>query len=106
VPSENVSALTGVGLDRLRAALARLAFEGLLGADADAPVLTRERQARGVKTALEEIEAFAREMREGMGPEVAAARLRPAETALEELLGVITPEDVLDRVFADFCIGK
>jgi tRNA modification GTPase len=106
VPSQSVAAMTGAGLAELRGALARLAYERLLGTAPDAPVLTRARQARGVKTALEEIQAFARELREGTGPEVAAARLRPAETALEELLGVITPEDVLDRVFADFCIGK
>jgi len=37
---------------------------------------------------------------------VASAHLRPAETALEELLGIITEDDVLDRVFRDFCIGK
>jgi tRNA U34 5-carboxymethylaminomethyl modifying GTPase MnmE/TrmE len=37
---------------------------------------------------------------------MAATHLRPAETALEELIGVIRPDDVFDRVFADFCIGK
>ena len=36
----------------------------------------------------------------------AATHLRPAETALEELLGVIPREEILDRVFREFCIGK
>lgn len=56
--------------------------------------------------ALEEVEGFARALRDGVGPEVAAAHLRPAETALEELLGVITRDDVIERLFKDFCIGK
>ena len=38
--------------------------------------------------------------------EVAATHLRPAETALEELLGVIPRDEILDRLFSDFCIGK
>jgi len=37
---------------------------------------------------------------------VAATHLRPAETALEEILGVISVEDILDVVFREFCIGK
>jgi tRNA U34 5-carboxymethylaminomethyl modifying GTPase MnmE/TrmE len=37
---------------------------------------------------------------------VASALLRPAETALEELLGLISTDEILDRVFREFCIGK
>jgi tRNA modification GTPase len=102
----HVSALTGAGLDELRQALARLAYRGLAAAAPDAPVLTRARHAAAVRAALDEVRAFAASLRAGIGPEVAAAHLRPAETALEEVLGVITPDDVLDRLFAEFCIGK
>ena len=101
-----VSALTGSGLAELRALLPALVYRGLVQAPVDAPVLTRARHGRAVRGALEEVEGFASALREGVGPEVASAHLRPAETALEELLGVITKDDVLDRVFGDFCIGK
>jgi tRNA modification GTPase len=101
-----VSALRGDGLAELRALLPRLAYRGLIAAEVDAPVLTRARHARAMTAALEEVRAFARALRDGVGPEVAAAHLKPAEGALEELLGVITPDDVLDRVFSDFCVGK
>jgi len=37
---------------------------------------------------------------------VAATHLRPAETALEDILGIVTLDEILDRVFRDFCIGK
>ena len=100
-----VSALRGDGLGDLRGLLPRLSYRGLIDAEADAPVLTRARQARAVASALAEVRAFAQALRDGVGPEVAAAHLRPAESALEEL-GVITPDDVLDRVFAEFCVGK
>ena len=101
-----VSALTGSGLPELRALLPALIYRGLVEAAVDAPVLTRARHGEAVRGALEEVEGFASALREGVGPEVASAHLRPAETALEEMLGIITKDDVLDRVFRDFCIGK
>jgi tRNA modification GTPase len=53
-----------------------------------------------------EVRGFARALRDGLPAEVAATHLRSAEAALEELLGVVTVEDVLDAVFAQFCVGK
>ncbi len=101
-----VSASTGEGLAELRSLLPTFVYRELVDAPVDAPVLTRARQSRAMRHALAEVEGFARSLREGVGPEVAVAHLRPAETALEELLGVITCEDVIERVFKDFCIGK
>jgi tRNA U34 5-carboxymethylaminomethyl modifying GTPase MnmE/TrmE len=37
---------------------------------------------------------------------VASTHLRSAAQALEELVGVIAPEDLLTRVFSEFCVGK
>jgi tRNA modification GTPase len=50
--------------------------------------------------------SFRAGLEEGLPAEVAATHLRPAETALEELLGVIPREEILDRLFREFCIGK
>ena len=101
-----VSALTGEGLGRLRERLPSLVFQGLVNAGSDAPVLTRKRQADGVRRALEGVRAFAAALREGVPAELASTHLRPAESALEELLGVIASEAVLDALFDEFCIGK
>ncbi len=101
-----VSVESGDGLKELRELLPGLAFGGLLGQGSDVPVLTRERQARGVREALEEVRAFREALVAGLPAEVAATHLRPAETALEEILGVIPREEILDRLFREFCIGK
>ncbi|GMR14012.1 MAG: tRNA uridine-5-carboxymethylaminomethyl(34) synthesis GTPase MnmE [Gemmatimonadota bacterium] len=101
-----VSAVTGQGLARLREKMPSLVFRGLVSAGVDAPVLTRKRQADGVRRALESVRAFAVALREGVPAELASTHLRPAESALEELLGVISSEDVLDALFEEFCIGK
>ena len=101
-----VSSLTGAGLPRLRAAMVSLAFGGLVSDRGEVPVLTRRRHAERVETALREVEAFATALDEGIPAEVASAHLKDAESALEDVLGFITSEDVLDRVFREFCIGK
>lgn len=101
-----VSVRTGQGLGELKEWLPSLVYRGLVDAEGDAPVLTRRRQVRGLRTARDEVAGFVRELEDGVPVEMAASRLRPAETALEEVLGVITQEDVLDHLFRDFCIGK
>jgi tRNA modification GTPase len=101
-----VSVVSGEGLGRLREALPALVFQGLVRLAGEVPVITRERQRAAVARAHEEVVAFAQALGDGVPAEVAATHLRPAESALEELLGVIAPEEILDRVFGQFCIGK
>jgi tRNA modification GTPase len=106
VQTVEVSAVDGRGLAPLRELLAGLVFQGLVQGGADAPVLTHARQRRAVEAAGEEVEAFRRALLDGVPAEAAATHLRSAESALEELLGVIAPDEILDRVFRRFCIGK
>ena len=101
-----VSSETGWGLDRLQELLPGLAFQGLVRSGAEVPLLTRRRHAGAIRGALLELKAFREGLAGGLPAEVVATHLRPAETALEELLGVIPREQVLDRLFGEFCIGK
>ncbi len=101
-----VSALTGEGLPALRAAMVSLVFDGVVNHREDAPVLTSARQAGLLATALEEVEGFAAALEASVPAEMASAHLKAAETSLEEVLGLITSEEILDRVFREFCIGK
>jgi tRNA modification GTPase len=101
-----VSALDGRGLDRLREAMIDAVFDREVVRGDDRPLLTRPRQVEGVRAAAREMRDFAAALGRGIPPEVAAAHLKGAATATEELLGTIGTEDVLDRVFSDFCVGK
>jgi tRNA modification GTPase len=101
-----VSAVSGTGLDELRGLLPQLVYSAVVSASPDAPVLTRRRQRESLAAAGAEVRAFAEALGAGLPAEIASAHLRTAETALEELLGVISVEDVLDAVFAEFCVGK
>ncbi len=101
-----LAVLTGEGLGELRELLPSLVYASVVQADAQAPVLTRRRHAQALERAVSEVDQFTKGIDDGLPAEVAATHLRAAESALEELLGVVTTEDVLDVVFREFCIGK
>ena len=107
-----VSAESGEGLQALLARIdaAVAPADAAAGADAnsaDAVVVTRERHQRGLRDAHDEVVHFIEGWRSGALPAtVAAVHLQGARDALAALVGTIGTEDILDRVFADFCIGK
>jgi len=101
-----LSVESGEGLDDLRQLLPQMVYASLVSASPERPVVTRQRHVRALETARSEIASFRAALVDGLPAEIAATHLRPAETALEELLGVVSVEDVLDVVFRDFCVGK
>ncbi len=104
-----VSALTGEGLDELRARMDAVLFrEGATGARDGLALYARHRRA--LAEALDAV----RRAREALGPdqleirhvELVALEVREALRSLSLLLGEVTTEDILGRIFARFCIGK
>ena len=105
-----LSALTGAGLDDLRAALLRVA-----GWEADTRgetvFLARERQLEALRRAQGHLtDAAARaDVEQGYGNaqlELFAEELRLAGNALAEITGEFSADDLLGRIFSRFCIGK
>lgn len=96
-----VSARTGAGLDALLDAIQMAAEVGLGTGDA---LVTRARH----RAALEACVAHLDRLLAGAGalPELAAEDLRLAVRSLGEVGGHVGVEDVLDRLFSGFCIGK
>lgn len=100
-----VSAFTGSGLAELRALLARRLFSGVRREGGDTPLLTRARHRVAVGAASTAVERAAEEL-QGGEIVLAAHQLQEAVLALDTLIGVVDREEVFDRVFAGFCIGK
>ncbi|MGH6718588.1 MAG: tRNA uridine-5-carboxymethylaminomethyl(34) synthesis GTPase MnmE [Alphaproteobacteria bacterium] len=105
-----ISCLTGEGLDALLSVVVeRLSAKAWRGA---APPLTRARHRALLEQAAEALErahgAAAPELvaPELVAPELVAEDLRLAAYALGRITGRVDVEDVLDRLFASFCIGK
>ena len=106
VTGVGVSAVTGQGMAELRRRLAEVAFGKLLALGDVEPVVTRARHRTALERALAELDAFWAARTAGVDAAATATHLRAAVLALDELIGAVTPEDVLDRVFAAFCVGK
>ena len=104
----HVSAETGQGLRDVLAAIDQAAAAGLGSLPAgDDVVVTRERHRAGLAAAHDELTEFLLAWESGALPApVAAVHLYAAREALSDLIGIVDTEDVLDRVFRDFCIGK
>jgi tRNA modification GTPase len=99
----DVSAKTGTGLCELEHTLATLLL-GDASHSADAPMLFRAHQKDSMQRAATFLEHLLRN--QTMSPEFLAVDLREALHAMGEITGETTPEDILDRIFASFCIGK
>jgi len=96
-----ISALAGDGIDLLMAALTQFAERHAAGEEAALVSHARDREHLQIAAAALE---GARERL--AAPELMAEELRQAGDALGRLTGAIDAEEVLDRIFAGFCIGK
>lgn len=101
--SLSTSALTGEGLDRLReCVLGRVMVES----DPESGVVTHARHVEALRRAGDALGRATGALDEELPGEVVAVELREATDALAEIVGETTSEDILDRIFSTFCIGK
>lgn len=103
------SAKCGAGIAELRAALARLLGLWPTGSRAPGAGLARELSVRhrdALRRARAGLEHALLALRASAPLDQVAELLREATDALDEIAGRTTPEDLLDRIFARFCIGK
>ncbi len=99
----SVSAKQGDCFPRIWDELRQSLDEGL--GDELAPLPTAVQVAR-LEKVLEELRLLMTEMESERPPEFLSEGVRSAVEKLESVIGEVGTEDVLDRVFGDFCIGK
>jgi tRNA modification GTPase len=98
-----VSALSGTGMGSLRRALR----DRLLGAGPlEDPIITNARHARALELALAALERAEAAMEAGLTEEIVAEEMRRAREELGVITGEFTGEELYDRIFSTFCIGK
>ena len=102
-----VSARTGTGLEALsRLLVARTVGEAGSGYTERSALVASARQRDDLQRAGAALLRAQEAAAAGAGGELVAADLRAAVTHLEEIVGIIAGDDVLNRIFAHFCIGK
>ena len=100
-----MSCKTGEGLDALKKAI--LAFVSSPAVqDTDGVMISNLRQYEAVLNAQTELESALVQMNYQTGLELYAEHIRAALRALKDLIGDVTPDDVLGIIFSKFCMGK
>jgi tRNA modification GTPase len=101
-----VSVVSGEGMHRLRRAAAEMVFAERLSLPDLEPVLTRERHRTALGRALAALEGAIPHLGRQRDAVLASQHVREATSALDELLGAVDIDEVLDQVFRSFCVGK
>jgi tRNA modification GTPase len=100
-----ISVQTGEGLEALKFAIhsqfVKPSFEA-----SDGVVVTHVRHRAALERAETSLTEALASVQQGTEPEFVAIDLRGAADALGEIVGTITSDEVLDRIFSEFCIGK
>ncbi|MCL2203868.1 MAG: tRNA uridine-5-carboxymethylaminomethyl(34) synthesis GTPase MnmE [Defluviitaleaceae bacterium] len=110
LPCIPISAKTGQGLDKLFAAIKGYFLYGLgdggLGDFSETDVITRERHRGLLAEAVGHVEAALEDLGRGVAEDMVAIGLRSAYLSLGHILGLEYADDIVDRIFAEFCVGK
>jgi len=101
-----VSAETGEGMTKLLASIDEVLTSTIGTPIAEFPLLIRARHIHGIQEARNEMACFGEAWIDVLPAPVAAVHLRSAVIWLEEIIGAVSTDDVLDCVFGSFCVGK
>ena len=99
-----ISAATGEGKDELISAIAQLA--GTAELNPSEGILSNERQRADASAALNAVREAKAALKSGMTYDAVTVTVEDAITALLEMTGEKTGDEVIDRVFHTFCVGK
>ena len=100
----SLSARTGEGLEELGQAVAALFHQG--SEDKAGELITNARQAEAAGRALNCVVRANQALSDGVTPDALLTDVEEALEALGELTGQSVREDVTDRIFSKFCVGK
>ena len=100
-----ISCLTGKGINQLKKKLLECINETMPDLTSGV-VVTSARHQQNLQAALKNLRRAKSKMKSGESPEITAFELRQAAGAIDEITGKVYTEDILDRIFSRFCIGK
>jgi len=104
-PVLRISAKEGTGLCELEEKIFEMVMGGHL-TGTDEVLVTNTRHKQALETAARHLEEAVAEIKRSVPVDVVAIDIRAAWEALGEITGAAVTEDLLNRIFADFCIGK
>ncbi len=100
-----ISCLADHGLEQLEAEVVKR-VDGYVGPLKDQPFVSSARHHQAIQAAKADLDQFFAGVKDGAYDEMLAFELQNATRALGGILGVVDVEDILDKVFHEFCVGK
>jgi tRNA modification GTPase len=101
----NISAKTGMGVEMVKSALLAQLVSG--GFDAgESLMVTNARHRDALRRASSSLSQALESVQGGMAGELISIDVRAAADALGEITGAITTDEILARIFSEFCVGK
>jgi len=104
-PALCISTVTGEGIDSLRQHISARLLPKHLEAS-EGVIITNVRHQDALARTNDALTQAIDAIKSGRAPECLALDIRAAADALGEIIGVITSDEVLNRIFSEFCIGK
>jgi tRNA modification GTPase len=101
-----ISAKHGTGLDKLYEAITSLYAQGAVNVGGDEDIIIGQRHAELLSQAAAAIENAVGELARGIPEDLVSVSLRTAYLALGEIIGADIHDDIVERIFAEFCVGK
>lgn len=98
------STKTGEGLEKLKACVSELFFNG--GLDRDKFYITSEQNYNDLKEAIRSLNLVQRSIADGLSEDFFTGDLYDAYRSLGHIIGEEVEEDLVNKVFSDFCMGK
>jgi tRNA modification GTPase len=105
VPVISTSTLTGAGLPDLEETIANRVLVGKT-VSSESALITSARHQEALRRAAENLRASSISLEQGLPLDFVSIDLRATYDALGEVTGETASDDLLDRIFSEFCIGK
>lgn len=106
IPVIPTSSITGEGLDKLCALFRSLLANEQFTETGTTIVATAERCGESIRFAAAALHAARHTVQMEAGSELIAVEIRAALEELGQVVGAVYTDDLLDRIFSTFCIGK
>ena len=102
----SLSTVTGEGFETLCQCITSLLFKDIPQTADDALVIQSDRQKENLQRCIESLEAAKMALDIDLPLDIVSMDLQEALEALGELTGEVTTDDILDKIFGSFCVGK
>ena len=100
-----ISAKTGFGMNTLFIKLEKMFLSGIVSTEST-EIITRDRHKLLIEEALKHLEHAIDELHRGVHEDLVSISLRMAYIKLGEILGEEISDDIADKIFSEFCVGK